>query len=297
MPGLDAHRCSIGERGGFVIRLRHGTYAPHIVEHVALELQAMIGHHVGYGRTRGGDAAGEYTVVVEHLHDAVGLRAAATALEVVQRAIAGTLDSVTHAVSELQALAGMPSAPAIRQRVLCGITGGTQRAETRAEIVRRGAGDGALIVDVAPGYILHAGLPYAESSIAIVTDADPVDVPDRYRAPDRAQRLLSVIADPIDRGGILIAPAAEWEIQDRARDAGCRVAVFATDDRITAADTKVACATALVVGGRIVIERHDARIDAGPLIGAVAPTAQVAAALAAYLLRQVAPAGSDGTRC
>ena len=38
MPGLEAHRCSIGERGGFILRLRRGTYAPHIIEHVALEL-------------------------------------------------------------------------------------------------------------------------------------------------------------------------------------------------------------------------------------------------------------------
>src|SRR5215210_8361207 len=53
MPGLREHRCSIGERGGFILRLRRGTYAPHIIEHVALELQTMIGHDVGFGKTRG----------------------------------------------------------------------------------------------------------------------------------------------------------------------------------------------------------------------------------------------------
>ena len=63
LPGLVEHRCSIGERGGFVTRLRRGTYAPHIVEHVALELQTMMGHDVGYGRTRGGEAPDEYTLV------------------------------------------------------------------------------------------------------------------------------------------------------------------------------------------------------------------------------------------
>lgn len=51
MPGLREHHCSIGIPGGFVIRLRRGTYAPHIIEHVALELQTMIGHEVGFGRT------------------------------------------------------------------------------------------------------------------------------------------------------------------------------------------------------------------------------------------------------
>ena len=43
MPSLVEHRCSIGERGGFITRLRRGTYVPHIIEHVALELQSLIG--------------------------------------------------------------------------------------------------------------------------------------------------------------------------------------------------------------------------------------------------------------
>src|SRR4051812_27834973 len=128
MPGLRDHRCSIGEPGGFIIRLKRGTYCAHIVEHVALELQTMIGHDVGYGRTRGGDGAGEYTLIFEHLNEAVGLRAAALALETVQSAFAGTLDSVEHAVSELAALARTPQVPPLVQRVLCGITGGGEPA-------------------------------------------------------------------------------------------------------------------------------------------------------------------------
>ena len=86
---------------------RHG--APHIVEHVALELQGQIGHDVVYGRTRGGDVPGEYTVVFEHVSDVVGLRAAALAFDTVQRAFAGTLESVEPALAELRALAAQPS--------------------------------------------------------------------------------------------------------------------------------------------------------------------------------------------
>src|SRR6476469_11259292 len=93
MPGLRDHRCSIGEPGGFLIRLKRGTYCAHVVEHVALELQGMIGHEVGYGRTRGRDTPGEYTLIFEHLNEAVGLRAAALALEIVQSGFAGTLES------------------------------------------------------------------------------------------------------------------------------------------------------------------------------------------------------------
>src|SRR5437764_14612760 len=122
MPGLRDHRCSIGEPGGFIIRLKRGTYCAHIVEHVALELQGMIGHDVGYGRTRGGDGAGEYTLIFEHLHDAVELRAAALALEVVQRAFANSLDNVDYAIAELGALAETSKTPPIIQNVVCGIT-------------------------------------------------------------------------------------------------------------------------------------------------------------------------------
>src|SRR3954466_521147 len=131
MTCLVEHRCSSGERGGFIVRLRRGTYAPHIIEHVALELQTMMGHGVGFGRTRGGDVDGEYTLVFEHEHEQVGLRAAALALETVQRAFEGTLESVDAAVAELKAIAETPDVPPAHVRVLCGVTGGTGRVEAQ----------------------------------------------------------------------------------------------------------------------------------------------------------------------
>jgi cyanophycin synthetase len=280
MPGLIEHRCSIGERGGFITRLRRGTYVPHIVEHVALELQSLIGHDVGYGRTRGGDVPGEYTIVFEHLNDGVGVRAAALALDTVQRAFAGTLDSVEPALAELRALAEHPTTTPVRSHVLCGITGGAFRAETRVELSRLGFGvDDEVVVDVAPSYILQAGLPYSRSDAAIILDDVLTDVPERYRDPERAARLVSVVADAVADGGIVVAPAKAWDVQDRARDAGCRVAVFATDANITARDKKVAGAAAWVMDGRIVLEHVDGAVDGGPIRDDVPLAAQVAAAL------------------
>ncbi|HEU4564041.1 MAG TPA: hypothetical protein VFS05_05320 [Gemmatimonadaceae bacterium] len=289
MPGLVEHRCSVGERGGFLARLRRGTYAPHIIEHVALELQTMAGHDVGYGKTRGGDVHGEYTLVFEHLHAGVGLRAAALALDIVQRAFAGTLESVDHAVAELRALADSPDAPAVRQRVLCGITGGTLRHETRDALARAGVGgesDEELVVDVAPSYILQAGLPYSRSRLAIILDAEPVDVPDRYREPERARKLVSVLADAVGRGGTVIAPAREWEVQDYARDVGSRVAIFSADGDITVKDRKAASAVARVDDGRIMIERAGECREAGSLRDDIPAAAQVAAALARAILSE-----------
>ena len=289
MPGLIEHRCSIGERGGFVIRLRDGTYAAHIVEHVALELQTMIGHDVGYGKTRGGDIEGEYTLVFEHLHEGVGLRSAALALETVQHAFAGTLSSVDHAVAELTALAATPDVPPIQQHVLCGITGGSDRAATRDEIVRRGFGSNDLIVDVSPVFLLQAGLPYSRSDIAIVTDTALTDVPERYQEEERAQQLVSTVADAVERNGIVIVPAKEWEVQDKVREAGCRVAIFAADSNVTRRDRKVARAVALVMNERIVIDSRGERTDHGPVRQDAPVAAQVAGALAAFTLNELQP--------
>jgi Cyanophycin synthase-like N-terminal domain len=287
LPGLWEHRCSIGERGGFVTRLRRGTYAPHIAEHVGLELQSMIGHDVGYGRARGGDRPGEYTVVFEHLHAEVGMRSAALALEIVQKALAGELHDVDYALAELRALAETPDVPALTQRVLCGITGGGDRAAVRDEMLRRGIDDEALIVDVAPSYILNAGLPYARSEVAVVLDADPQDVPDRYREEERNLQLVAVLADAVRRDGIVVVPSTEWEVQDMAREARCRVAVFSLRDAVPARDTRVAHSVAMVRGGRIVIESAGETADGGALRDDADPRAQVAAALAVHSLREI----------
>jgi cyanophycin synthetase len=297
LPGLRKHRCSIGQRGGFITRLRRGTYAPHIAEHVGLELQTMVGHDVGYGRARGGDRDGEYTVVFEHFHAEVGTRSAALALEVVQRAFAGELDTVDYAVAELEALAALPDVPAVSQEVVCGITGGEDRAEVRDEMARLGVGGDELVVEVAPSYVLNAGLPYARSDIAVILDALPVDVPDRYRETDRARQLVSTLADAVRRDGIVVCPAKEWEVQDRARDAGCRVAVFATHDRVTRRDTRVAHSVASVRDGCIVVEIGGETEEATPLRPDVAVGPQVAAALAVRSLEQLRKesSGSDGS--
>lgn len=289
MPGLEEHRCSIGERGGFITRLHRGTYAAHIVEHIALELQTMIGHDVGFGRTRGGDNPDEYTLVFEHVHEAVGLRAAALALETVQHAFAGTLTGVDHAVAELMSLASKPDVPLLNQHVLCGITGGADRAATRNEIVRRGFGSNELILDVSPAYLLQAGLPYSRSNIAIVLDTTLTDVPERYREPERAQKLVATVGDAVSQDGIVIVPAKEWEVQDMVRKSGCRVAIFATDSDVTRRDKRVARAIALVDGDRIVLEMRGRSTELGVIRVDAPVAAQVAGALAAFTLNELHP--------
>jgi cyanophycin synthetase len=284
LPGLIEHRCSIGERGGFLTRLRRGTYAPHIVEHVGIELQRMAGQDVGFGRARGGDRPGEYTIVFEHHHSEVGLRAAALALEVVQRAFSENLESADYAVAELTALAAKPEPMPSPRRVLCGVTGGGPRAETR-DLLQGALGERPLVIDVAPAYILNVGLPYARSDAAVVLDTQLRDVPERYREPARAQALVSVLADAVAAEGAVVVPAREWEIQDRVRELGLRVAVFSTNDDVTSRDARVADLVAYVRRGRIAFDCLEGPEEGGPVRDDVPLPAQVAAAAALRCLR------------
>ena len=64
LPGLHEHYCGLGRRGGFVERLRGGTYFGHVVEHVALELTDAVGISVNRGKTVSTNVPGEYLVAV-----------------------------------------------------------------------------------------------------------------------------------------------------------------------------------------------------------------------------------------
>jgi cyanophycin synthetase len=67
LPSLVEHFCSPGHRGGFLERVQEGTYMGHIIEHIALELQEMVGMTAGFGRTRETATPGVYNVVYEYV--------------------------------------------------------------------------------------------------------------------------------------------------------------------------------------------------------------------------------------
>ncbi|NDD29096.1 MAG: cyanophycin synthetase [Proteobacteria bacterium] len=83
IPTLWEHKCSVGQHGGFVQRLRTGTWMGHIAEHVALELQTLAGNPVKFGKTRGTDEPGVYNMVYEYVEENVGIAAGRLAIELV----------------------------------------------------------------------------------------------------------------------------------------------------------------------------------------------------------------------
>lgn len=84
LPGLAQHGCSAGNPGGFVERLRDGTWMGHVIEHVALELQCMSGDPVTRGKTRSvkGEPGG-YNILYTYRNEAVGLLAGRIALDLI----------------------------------------------------------------------------------------------------------------------------------------------------------------------------------------------------------------------
>ena len=72
LPGLVDHQCSRGRDGGFVERLVEGTWAGHVSEHVALELQRTAGQEITRGKTRSTGARGVYNVIYGFLDETVG---------------------------------------------------------------------------------------------------------------------------------------------------------------------------------------------------------------------------------
>ncbi|HET9516328.1 MAG TPA: Mur ligase family protein, partial [Actinoplanes sp.] len=65
LPGLTEHHCAAGAPGGFVSRMRGGTYFGHVCEHVCIELSQLIGREVSFGRTVSAGEPGSYDVIIE----------------------------------------------------------------------------------------------------------------------------------------------------------------------------------------------------------------------------------------
>jgi cyanophycin synthetase len=85
IPTMMEHRCSKGHEGGFIERIEEGTWAGHIVEHIALELQCLANMYVGFGKTRETAQKGVYTVVYRYRDEEVGIEAGKAAVDIVDK--------------------------------------------------------------------------------------------------------------------------------------------------------------------------------------------------------------------
>ncbi|HEX6040893.1 cyanophycin synthetase [Longimicrobium sp.] len=104
LPSLREHPCSRGTEGGFVERLQEGTHLPHIMEHVALELQTLAGTDVSFGRVVESGDPGVWWLIVAYEEEEVGLQAMRETLRLVRACMGGQPFDIEACVEDLHDL-------------------------------------------------------------------------------------------------------------------------------------------------------------------------------------------------
>ena len=276
LPGLQRHACSRGQDGGFVERLREGTWLGHVAEHMALQLQTEAGHDQRRGKTRGvRGTTGRYNVIYGYTDETVGLAAGRLATRLVNHLVSAEegfdFDTELNAFLRLaERTAFGPSTAAIIEEAvsrdipwirlnsasLVQLGQGVHAQRIRATMTSR---TGALAVDIASDkdlttqLLASAGLPVPKQEAVRTTQA-LVEAAERIGYP--------VVVKPLDgnhgRGVCLnLQNAAEVERSfEIARDESKRGTVV-VESFVTGRDYRC-----LIVGGRMqaIAERVPAHV-------------------------------------
>ncbi len=102
LPALEEHHCGVGERGGFIQRLREGTWTGHVLEHVVIELLNLAGMPTGFGQTRGTSRRGVYRMVFRARDEQVARMALAEGHKLLMAAINSQPSDVPAAVAKVR---------------------------------------------------------------------------------------------------------------------------------------------------------------------------------------------------
>jgi cyanophycin synthetase len=191
IPSLYDHGCSIGRPGGFLQRMREGTWMGHVLEHVALELQNLAGAEVSRGKTRGTNERGVYNVVFEQQQEDVGLAAGALAARVLNHLVYNTepdfdfqKELENNVIRVAEQLAYGPSTGAIvSEAVRRGIP--VLRLDPRRSLVQLGHGH-------------HQKRVWA--TVTSQTSNISVDI---AANKELTNRLLQEVGIPVPRGGVV----------------------------------------------------------------------------------------------
>jgi cyanophycin synthetase len=211
LPGLESHTCSVGRHGGFVERLRQGTYLAHITEHIALELQEQMGFPVSFGRARSTDEYGVYSVVFAYKEEVPARAAFETALRLVLAAMHDEPFDINSELEELKDLADRyrfgPSTNAIVEAA----------RRRRIPVIR--LGEGSSLVQLGYG-IYQKRIQAAETSN---TSSIAVNMCQEKALTNRMLRNVGV---PVPDGRIVSSAQEAWEA---AQEIGLPVVVKPED--------------------------------------------------------------------
>jgi len=210
LPGLAQHRCGVGEPGGFLERLREGTWAGHILEHICLELQNQAGMATGFGKTRMTPVPGIYKMAFRTRQEEVGRAALEAGRELLLAAIEDRPFDATAAVAQLRTLC---------DRLCLGpSTAHIVEAATERRIPHIRLNDGNL---VQLGYGAHQHRIWTAETDQTSAIAESI-ASDKQLTKD----LLQSCGVPVPAGEEVENPAQAWDV---AQDIGLPVTVKPTD--------------------------------------------------------------------
>jgi len=246
LPGLVEHRCSVGERGGFLQRLEEGTWPGHIMEHVALELQNRAGMQTGFGKAREAGPRGIYKVVIRTRHEAVSRAALQAARDLVMAAIEGRDYPVAKLIVRLT---DMVDSLCIGPSTACIVTAAAER--------------GIPAIRLNEGNLVQLGHGASQRRIwTAETDQTSAIAEGVSKDKDLTKSLLANCGVPVPEGRNVASPQEAWEA---AQEIGLPVCVKPVDgnhsrgvslELRTQAEVEAAFDLAKAEGSDVLVERH-----------------------------------------
>ena len=246
LPGLVEHRCSVGERGGFLQRLAEGTWPGHIMEHVALELQNRAGMQTGFGKAREAGPRGIYKVVIRTRNETVSRAALQAARDLVMAAIENRPYPVKQVIADLTQMV---------DRLCIG--------PSTACIVDAAAERNIPAIRLNDGNLVQLGYGANQRRIwTAETDQTSAIAEGVSKDKDLTKSLLANCGVPVPEGRNVSSPAEAWEA---AQDIGLPVCVKPVDgnhargvslELRTQAEVEAAYHLAEAEGSEVLVERH-----------------------------------------
>jgi cyanophycin synthetase len=245
LPSLSEHRCSVGEPGGFLQRVKEGTWPAHILEHVTLELQNLVGQRTGFGKARSTSTRGVYKVAVRSRQEQVSHACLLAARDLVMAAIEDKPFDLNATLAKLRDVA---DTHCLGPSTACIVDAATER---RIPSVR-----------LTDGNLVQLGYGARQRRIwTAETDSTSAIGESISRDKDLTKRLLHSCGVPIPEGRLVASEDDAWEA---AEDIGLPVVVKPVDanhgrgvstELVSREEIEVAFRLAAEHGTGVIVER------------------------------------------
>lgn len=215
LPSLIEHRCSYGERGGFLRRVEEGTWPCHILEHVTLELQNLAGMRGGFGRAREAASRGVYKVVVSAWHAEITRSALFSARELILAAMGFDSQHQSYDVKgAVERLRDMVDSLWLGPSTACIVDAAIARNIPAIRLLAKGN-----LIQL--GYGAHSRHIWTAE-----TDRTPAIAESISRDKDLTKTLLDSCGVPVPEGRAVTSPEDAWQA---AKEIGLPVVVKPRD--------------------------------------------------------------------